>query len=267
MLRSFNALGRAQNTNVQNDDVHCSRSLSGYYRHDKGNLMTTLQPRTNEQKNNIVLPFSPVGKSKSCCFICKSKNICNGTAKPRVTLFCSITFSYQWASFVANTTFLIVWIHIFSKPRWWRGRLERLPRKVKVRCSNSSSDRPKLYKQIVTAPLSNVRHGCECHRSLEMNIIKGCPVSKYVWHAKEQSLLNDHRCRAFVKICSHSLVMVLLLSAKNSLSNGTKKQTNKQTNIFSSIILLAVSLIKIWLLTCSCLLKCHARHINTKSKL
>ena len=74
MLRSSNALGSAQNTNVQNDDVHCSRSLSGYYRHDKGNLMTIFQPRTNEQKNNIVLPFSPVGKSKSCCFICKNKN-------------------------------------------------------------------------------------------------------------------------------------------------------------------------------------------------
>ena len=101
MLSSSNGLVRAQNKEIQIDGVHCSRCLSRYYRHDKGNFTTTIQSRTNEKKNNInVLPFSRVGKSKSC-FICKHKNIDLVTvpAKPRVTLFCCMAFSYRWASF------------------------------------------------------------------------------------------------------------------------------------------------------------------------
>ena len=102
MLSRSNGLARAQNKEIQIDGVHCSRCLSRYYRHDKGNFTTTIQSRTNEKKNNInVLPFSRVGKSKSCCFICKHKNIDLVTvpAKPRVTLFCSMAFLYRWASF------------------------------------------------------------------------------------------------------------------------------------------------------------------------
>ena len=61
----------------------------------------------------IVLTFTRVGKSKWCCFICKPKNtdLVTVPAKPTRTLFRSMVFLYRWASFVANTTFLIVWIH------------------------------------------------------------------------------------------------------------------------------------------------------------
>ena len=45
--------------------------------------------RMNRKTNIIVLPFSSVGKSKSCCFICKHKytDLVMLSAKPRVTLF------------------------------------------------------------------------------------------------------------------------------------------------------------------------------------
>ena len=43
------------------------------------------------------------------------------------------------------------------RPRLWRSRLKRLPRMWKIGCSNPSSDRPKLLKQVVTAPLLNAR--------------------------------------------------------------------------------------------------------------
>ena len=33
---------------------------------------------------------------------------------------------------------------------------------------------------------------CECHGSSEMTIINGFPVSQYVWHSKEPSLLYGH---------------------------------------------------------------------------
>ena len=62
-----NGLARTQNTEIQIDGVLCSRCLSRYYRHDKGNFTTTIQSRMNEKKNNIiVLPFSHDGESKSC---------------------------------------------------------------------------------------------------------------------------------------------------------------------------------------------------------
>ena len=61
VLRRSNDLARAQNTDVQNECVLCSRCLSRYS-HDKGNITTTIQSRTNEQKNDIiVLSFSHVG--------------------------------------------------------------------------------------------------------------------------------------------------------------------------------------------------------------
>ena len=89
MLSSSNGLARAQNTEIQIDGVLCSRCISRYYRQDKGNFMTTIQSITNEKKNIIVLPFSRVGKSKSCCFICKHKNtgLVTVPAKPLVTHF------------------------------------------------------------------------------------------------------------------------------------------------------------------------------------
>ena len=55
-------------------------------------------------------------------------------------------------------------------------------------CSNPSRDRSKSLKQVVTVPLPNPR-------VLGDNHYKPCPVSQYVWHAKEPSLLNAHKCR------------------------------------------------------------------------
>ena len=72
-----------------------SRCLLRYYRHDKGNITTTIQSRTNEKKNDmIVLPFSRVGKTKSCCFICKRKNSYGASETTRDTFICSMVFLY-----------------------------------------------------------------------------------------------------------------------------------------------------------------------------
>ena len=47
---------------------------------------------------------------------------------------------------------------------------------------------------------------CKCHGSSVMTIVNVRLVSSCVWHVKEPSLLNGHECRAWVKICSPSLV-------------------------------------------------------------
>ena len=100
---------------------------------------------------------------------------------------------------------IIVILSSFVPPRQWRSRLERYwPRKRKVGCLNPSHDRPMSFKQVVTT-LGNRR---ECHRSSEMTIMNGCPVSQQVWRAKEPSMLSGHKCRAQVNICSLSPVMM-----------------------------------------------------------
>ena len=48
--------------------------------------------------------------------------------------------------------------HNYQMPRWWCSEFERLPHKRKVWCSNTSGDKAKSLKQVVTAPLLNVRH-------------------------------------------------------------------------------------------------------------
>ena len=50
---------------------------------------------------------------------------------------------------------------------------------------------------------------CKCHRSSEMSIIKSRPMLQWVWHVKEPSLLNGHKCQAKVKISTPSLAMVM----------------------------------------------------------
>ena len=57
------------------------------------------------------------------------------------------------------------------------------------------------------------------------------PFPRYlkVWHVKEPSLLNGHTCRAIVKICSPSLVMLTSPYEWKIFSSGTinlKKTTN-----------------------------------------
>ena len=46
---------------------------------------------------------------------------------------------------------------MISGPRRWRSGLEHWSRKQIVGCSDPSRDRPKLPKQVVTAPLLNAR--------------------------------------------------------------------------------------------------------------
>ena len=77
-------------------------------------------------------------------------------------------------------------------PWQWRSVYSVRPPKGKVGCSNPSRDRPKSYKQVVTAPLPK---GVSVLSS-EMTNMNGCPVSEKVWHTKEPSLLNGHRCQA-----------------------------------------------------------------------
>ena len=49
------------------------------------------------------------------------------------------------------------------------------------------------------------------------------------WHVKEPSLLNGHECRAYVKMCCPSSVMVTSPNEWKNLEWGQKKNT-KQTN-------------------------------------
>ena len=79
---------------------------------------------------------------------------------------------------------------------------------------------------------------CEYHGSSEMTIINGCPVSKYVWHAKEPSLLNGHECRAGVNICSPSPVMVTSPGEWKIILSGTIN--HKETNVQKPFIHLCV---------------------------
>ena len=59
----------------------------------------------------------------------------------------------------------------------------------KVWCSNPGPvgcDRAKSLKQVVTVPLLDaLQQVCVMHRSSEMTIINGCPVSQQVGHVKE----------------------------------------------------------------------------------
>ena len=67
---------------------------------------------------------------------------------------------------------------------------------------------------------------CKCNKreydgSPEITIINGCPVSQQIWHAKEPSLLNGHKCRAQVKICSPLPVIVTSPYATNEWLSST----------------------------------------------
>ena len=99
-------------------------------------------------------------------------------AKPRVTLFCSIVL-YRWVWCLLQQTLAF---QLCVKPRQGISRLERLPRKRRVGCSNPGRDRPNYIS------CKTLGNGCKCHRSSEMTIINGCSVSQQVWYAKEPSL-------------------------------------------------------------------------------
>ena len=116
-------------------------------------------------------------------------------------------------------------ISYFPQETWL---IERSPPSRKVECSNPSRDRTKSLKHVVTAQCQTLGITCKCHRSSEMTIINGCPVSQYVWHAKEPVLLNGHKCRAKIKICSPSAAMVTSPNEWKILEWDEKLQTNKQ---------------------------------------
>ena len=72
--------------------------------------------------------------------------------------------------------------------------------------------------------------GINTHMKLPLSNYKRMPrVSQLVWHAKEPLLLNGHKCRAKVKICSPSLAMVKSPNEGKILE--WDEQTNKQTKI------------------------------------
>ena len=110
------------------------------------------------------------------------------------------------------------WVRVFARKR-------------KVGCSNPSRDRPKSLKQVVTAPLPNAWHQCECHGSSEMTIINGYSVSQQVWHSKEPSLLNGHKCRTQVKRCSPSAAMVTDSQSVAFQTEWSKYGRNKKKSI------------------------------------
>ena len=66
-----------------------------------------------------------------------------------------------------------IWTGQQPKQIRWCSGLER-----KAGCSNTSRDRPKSYKKVVTAPLYTHGSRWESHGSSEMTIINGCPVSQ-----------------------------------------------------------------------------------------
>ena len=62
-----------------------------------------------------------------------------------------------------------------------------------------------------------------------MTIKNGCPTSHKVWNPNNTSLLNDQKCRACVKICSTSPVIVTFLYELNILEWDITPQT--KTNV------------------------------------
>ena len=107
------------------------------------------------------------------------------------------------------------WVRVFARKR-------------KVGCSNPSRERPKSLKQVMTAPLPNAWHQCECHGSSETAIVNGYSVSQQVWHSKEPSLLNGHKCRTQVKRCSPSPAMVTNLQSVAFQTEWSKYGRNKR---------------------------------------
>ena len=83
-----------------------------------------------------------------------------------------VWYPFPWLSILYNFSDLCLGVCLFvvfrpnrkffhldgNGPRRSRSRIERLPRKRKVGFSNPNRDRPKLLKQVVTAPLPNARH-------------------------------------------------------------------------------------------------------------
>ena len=71
---------------------------------------------------------------------------------------------------------------------------------------------------------------CQCHRSLEMTIIKGWPLSQYMWHVKEPSLLNGHECQAYrvgQNLKPFAIYGEVSINAWKILKWNNKSETNK----------------------------------------
>ena len=71
---------------------------------------------------------------------------------------------------------------------------------------------------------------CQCHRSLEMTIIKGWPMSQYMWHVKEPSLLNGHECQAYrvgQNLKPFAIYGEVSINAWKILKWNNKSETNK----------------------------------------
>ena len=75
---------------------------------------------------------------------------------------------------------------------------------------------------------------CEFYGTSEMTIINKCLLSQKVWHAKVPSLLIDHECRVYVKICSPSLVKTTS-PYEWTILDWKKKPQNKQINLLGNV--------------------------------
>ena len=125
-------------------------------------------------------------------------------------------------------TYVIQKVQKQRPPRWRRGTV--IASHAEDRGSTpvaTDLSRKNRQLQLHCQTLSN---RCQCHRSSEMTILNGRPVSQQVWHVREPSLLNGHECRTQVKICSPSPAMVTSPYEKKILEWDEKLQTNKQTN-------------------------------------
>ena len=105
-----------------------------------------------------------------------------------------------------HALFYIIHTHT-QVPRWRCSRLEGSPRMPKVGCSNSGRDKPRLLKQILTAPLLNNRQQVWVSQVISDDHYNRISPSVGVctWHVTESSLLNGHEGWLQVKICSERL--------------------------------------------------------------
>ena len=70
---------------------------------------------------------------------------------------------------------------------------------------------------------------CQCHGSSEMTITQGWPISQWVWQVKESSLLNGHKCRAWVKMTGYGdgSIWMKTFWAEQKLQKKHKKTINR----------------------------------------
>ena len=90
---------------------------------------------------------------------------------------------------------------------------------------------PSREKRQCQLPCKTLNNWCECHWSLELTIINGCPVSQQVWHTKELSLLNGHgqNLQPVTGIGDVSIYMKNSRVGRKTLNKQKQNTTNQVT--------------------------------------